>query len=578
MNKSAICILFLASQFLSAQSSIQATDEIKKVYSDYGASNSTAYAGSIIEEDSILFLGSYGIANLQYQDKCTKESTFQIGSFAQQLVVLGILLLEEDNRLSQEDYLSKYFKLNESLNDIRIEHLVNHSSGLNDVGIVKKIAGYNKSDRFSMAKALHLISSQKQLNQKPGTKFSSTHSKSEMILMVKLVEEVTGKSFQEFASENIFEKLNMEHSVFETESNHSQKKVTAYSKNEDSFVEVDDVQKNTFFFNLRSSIADLTKWYSSFYTASPTKLQKLIQQLDTPVSLENGQTLISANGEMTLGREFLHLERGIPKYWQYSLTNGFGTNVFRFPNQKLISIGLTSDNTYAGRLAMTAIEPLMKEHYELPEKIDFDKIKTKPLSSKDQKEIEGHYWVFKNAYGTRIFTSNDTLFYGYMGDDYKIALKHLGNLRFQQVTNSDDEVFVEFKKEKGNMKLEESYSSSTPVIYEKIEFSGKASEISYQKLEGYYLNEELNIVLNISEKDGILKLNTSKIFDLELIPIQTNFFRTHLAQFRSIAFNEKNGSILLEINTTGIHSLEFKKISKTKPFKNDSYNFNLFEN
>src|ERR1700744_6016671 len=63
----------------------------------------------VAREGKILFCHGYGLADREQKLPVTPETKFRIGSVTKQFTAAAILRLEQENKLSIDDTLSKYF-------------------------------------------------------------------------------------------------------------------------------------------------------------------------------------------------------------------------------------------------------------------------------------------------------------------------------------------------------------------------------------------------------------------------------------------------------------------------------------
>ena len=88
----------------------------------------------VLQGDRVLFDKGYGIANLETGAPITGDTPFNIASVSKQFTAVAVLQLEQEGKLSLGDPVSKYFPEFENplWQDVRIAHLLSHSSGIPD--------------------------------------------------------------------------------------------------------------------------------------------------------------------------------------------------------------------------------------------------------------------------------------------------------------------------------------------------------------------------------------------------------------------------------------------------------------
>ncbi len=172
--------------------------------------NIPGMAFSLVDSNGVIYSKGYGTLNVGDKSERINESTnFHLGSVSKIFVSMGILKLQEDGYIDIEqpvvDYLP-WFSTKDTVlsNEITIEHLLNHSSGLPDRLNVHEIRNLESREIINkIEKKLKNIT----LVGKPGTVFEYTNMNTDLLQLV--IEEVTGKSFTQYMEENLFTPLNM---------------------------------------------------------------------------------------------------------------------------------------------------------------------------------------------------------------------------------------------------------------------------------------------------------------------------------------------------------------------------------
>lgn len=156
-----------------------------------------------IEQDGkITRLSGYGSANLEWQVPVTPDTLFQTGSTGKQFTSLAILMLQQEGKLSIDDPISKYFPdVPASWADIRLRHLLSHSSGLDD-----DYAGVDLQKTLPWDQVRQLI--YKMPKTRPaGAKWSYCNAAYMMLGMV--IEQLTGAPYHAYFTSHIFKPLGM---------------------------------------------------------------------------------------------------------------------------------------------------------------------------------------------------------------------------------------------------------------------------------------------------------------------------------------------------------------------------------
>ena len=213
-----ICVLLLVSWLLSGcQSAPQANPQVDKIFANYDSSYAPGCAVGVIQNGQWAYQHAYGMADLEAKTPITTQSTFYIGSGGKQFTAMSILLLVEQGKLSLDDDIHKYLpELPDYGACVTVGNLIHHTSGIKDYLILwlhkfndQELNTYDHLDSIHEDNSLKLIASQKELDFSPGNQYA--YSNSNYFLLGVIVKRVSGKSLRQFADENIFNPLGMNH-------------------------------------------------------------------------------------------------------------------------------------------------------------------------------------------------------------------------------------------------------------------------------------------------------------------------------------------------------------------------------
>ncbi len=192
-------------------------DEVLSRYSDVGL-----FTGSVLiaQHGKILLDKGYGFSNVKEGKGNTADSKYQIYSVTKPITATLIVKLAEEQRLSLNDRLSKYYPSFPQGDSITIEHLLTHTSGL-----------YCYNNDFSMPvnseKAMLEFLRKKPLNFSPGTEWE--YCNTGYFLLGFIIEKVTGVPYEKAVENYIFTPLGMNHSGFDYRTLKDSNKTTGYA-------------------------------------------------------------------------------------------------------------------------------------------------------------------------------------------------------------------------------------------------------------------------------------------------------------------------------------------------------------
>ena len=167
----------------------------------------------VIKSNEVMFRSASGMADMELDVALTPENVFRLGSITKQFTAAGILLLEEQGKLSVGDNISKYLPDYPTQgHTIKIENLLSHTSGIfsytsipgyfNGVAIRKDVTTEELVEVFENLP----------MDFAPGEQYR--YSNSGYVLLGAIIEKVSGQSYAEFIQTAIFDKLGMKHSFY----------------------------------------------------------------------------------------------------------------------------------------------------------------------------------------------------------------------------------------------------------------------------------------------------------------------------------------------------------------------------
>ena len=306
---------------------------------------------TVIRNGKVGYRKTVGFRNLETEELIQVNDIFRIASMTKIITGFAAYLLKQDNLIDFNDPVSKYIESYGSLkvlipgksgeasdfttvtakNQITIQHLLNHTSGLK-AGISNSISGNSATIGEAMEKLVNIP-----LQFEPGSAFLYSNLNSD--LLGYLIEVVSKQTLAEFFEARIFQPLEMKDTSFFVREEKLDRLTTVYTPKNNNLkplVNNADVFKQTYFSGgggLYSTIND----YSRF-------LQMLLSQ--GQLISKDGQTVIQVADAKTV-EEFLSIkpeDLEINPFFQqllggasYRFTNGMA--VKSVPSETVASIG-----------------------------------------------------------------------------------------------------------------------------------------------------------------------------------------------------------------------------------------------
>lgn len=219
--------------------------EVTSIFASHIQSSEPGGAILILKGEQVVFSEQYGVADIVTQEKITSQTLFNTGSISKTFVANTILALAREGKLSLKDSLWKYFpefRNPELAKRVRIEHLLTHTSGLPDNRrlFLDSVFLLTAKDNENFAP----IQQADSLLFDPGTRYEYSNPAFNGLALI--IEQVTGRPWQQVVKEKIFTPAGMTRSVI-TDGPFPQTGVAhAYLRSGNSFIEKDYGEEPTF--------------------------------------------------------------------------------------------------------------------------------------------------------------------------------------------------------------------------------------------------------------------------------------------------------------------------------------------
>lgn len=170
------------------------------------------FSGAVLisHAGTVLFAHAYGMANTESNTRNTLHTRFQIGSITKTFTALMVMQLEGEHRLALSDSVCSYIpECPPGWTAITLHHLLSHTSGI--YNLTRDTPGEQP-----MEQTLALPTSQAKIYARfihqplafaPGAKFD--YSNSNYWLLTRVIEKVTGKTYEQVLQHRILDPAGM---------------------------------------------------------------------------------------------------------------------------------------------------------------------------------------------------------------------------------------------------------------------------------------------------------------------------------------------------------------------------------
>jgi CubicO group peptidase (beta-lactamase class C family) len=292
----------------------------------------------------------YGFANIELRTLVRPETVFEIGSLTKQFTAAGMLLLQQDGKLSVDDKVSRYLReAPAAWKEITLRHLLTHTSGLKNY---TGLDGFELRRHLNQAQFIELIRPLP-FDFQPGTSWKYCNTGYNLLGFV--IENVSGKGYWDFMSERLFQPLAMTATTNRLPSIIIPNRAAGYEQTNHVLINRDSDLTDVFSAGaLVSTVLDLERWNQALDG------EKLLtpaskEQMWRPMKLSNGNLTKYGFGW------FIDFVEGHQNIGHSGSTSGFSASIQRFPSERLVVILLTNTDeqiatSLARRIAMLFLE------------------------------------------------------------------------------------------------------------------------------------------------------------------------------------------------------------------------------
>ena len=185
-----------------AAASIQAQDVSARADSIMRVAETKGFSGVVrlARNGSVILEKGYGLANREAKIPFSPATVVQIGSNTKDFTAVAILQLQERGLISLDDKLGKFFpEAPDDKKDITVRQLLRHRAGF-PLGLGGDFEPLGREDLVRRAMGFKLLFT-------PGT--SQNYSNTGYSLLAAIIEQLSGKTYEQFVHDNILSPLGL---------------------------------------------------------------------------------------------------------------------------------------------------------------------------------------------------------------------------------------------------------------------------------------------------------------------------------------------------------------------------------
>lgn len=260
----AALLLFVFTHHIHSQDKVQKIDELIQ---KYNALNQFNGAVLVAEDGKIILSKGYGMQDFENNVPNNNLTKFRLASVTKQFTAMLIMQLVEKGKIRLDgkltDYLPYYRK--DVGDKITISQILSHTSGL---------ANYTNSRSFMQEESGKKVTPKdfvlkycsEDLIFEPGTKWE--YSNSGYFILGLVIEEVTGKTYEENLQDNILTPLGMKNSGYENSDKVYENKAKGYTTSFGEFKPARFLEMTIPYAagSMYSTVEDMFLWDQALYT------------------------------------------------------------------------------------------------------------------------------------------------------------------------------------------------------------------------------------------------------------------------------------------------------------------------
>ena len=343
---------------------------------------------AISENGKLIYTKSIGKDDIENNKKSTILSKYRIGSISKMFTSTLIFKAIEENKLTLNQTIEKYFPTIENAKKITIGNLLNHRSGIHNFTNDTEYLKYNTEPKTE--KQMIEIITKGKSDFEPNSK--AEYSNSNYVILSYILEKIYKKSYKEVLQSKIIKPLGLKNTYFGSKINTTSNECYSYS-----FSEKWDKETET---DMSIPIG------AGAIVSNPTDLVIFIESLFNGIIISNK----SLEQMKTIQEKYGMGIFQIPFYDKIGFghtggIDGFGSVLSYFPENKL-SIALTSNGMIYenNNIMIAALSSYFNRKFEIPTFNSID------LKTEDLDKYLGEYSSPKFPLSITVTKENTKLF------------------------------------------------------------------------------------------------------------------------------------------------------------------------
>jgi D-alanyl-D-alanine carboxypeptidase len=284
-------------------------------------------------EGQTIFSYNSGMANIEWQQPISSNTSFRVGSISKPLTTVAILQLVEQGKIDLDNPISKYVPLLPNyMRAVTVRQLMSHTSGLPDILLTPLLLPLAR-DWVSKSQVIGM-QAHTPTRSAPGEKFE--YSNFNYILLAALIEHITDTKYGDYMDNAVFEPLDMTRSHYDARRTILTERAKGYDLTPFGQLlnaENIDMSHASAAGALLSSANDLRTWAHLLMSGKLLK-PEMLELAWSPQTVQSADPSSYGLGFNTT------IENGRRVIWHTGMTSGFQSAISMYPENGLTVIVL----------------------------------------------------------------------------------------------------------------------------------------------------------------------------------------------------------------------------------------------
>lgn len=339
---------------------------------------------AVIENGEIIWMESFGYADKENKIKATPNTLYGIASISKLVTATGIMKLYEERKIDLDADIETY------LNNTKLKYYTSYNNKVSCRNLLSHTAGLPLYFQYFYDDNKQAIPDMKQTINKygiivhpPSTKY--VYANLGYGILGYIVEEITGKSFNDYMTEEIFIPMGMKQTTLDISSKTKNKLAKRYDTNGGlipfSFADTPGAA------NVSTTIKDLIQ-FGKFHLGNDPESNSPLLSLKTIQSMQKGQYVDNSNGRNTYGLGWFFDDKNYKYKMVYHAggMDGVDAMIRLIPEKSIVVVAISNQYTkYTHELTEQILMEMIPDLKSLETK---QEQKQQATTMKESKEIE----------------------------------------------------------------------------------------------------------------------------------------------------------------------------------------------